>query len=62
MMNNGVNIKSLQEDVKMLREDVEKLKDSNREIILKMEQDNKSSILAFIISILILCLLVIKKC
>ena len=35
MMNNGVNIKRLQEDVKMLREDVEKLKDSNREIIYK---------------------------
>ena len=35
MMNNGVNIKTLQEDVKMLREDVEKLKDSNRDIIYK---------------------------
>ena len=33
MMNNGVNIKRLQEDVKILREDVEKLKDSNRQII-----------------------------
>ena len=33
MMNNGVNIKRLQEDVKLLREDVEKLKDSNRSII-----------------------------
>jgi hypothetical protein len=33
MMNNGVNIKRLQEDVKMLRDDVEKLKDSNRNII-----------------------------
>ena len=33
MMNNGVNIKRLQEDVKILREDVEKLKDSNRRII-----------------------------
>jgi len=32
MMNNGVNIKRLQEDVKILREDVEKLKDSNRNI------------------------------
>ena len=32
-MNNGVNIKRLQEDVKILREDVEKLKDSNRRII-----------------------------
>ena len=32
MMNNGVNIKRLQEDVKILREDVEKLKDSNRDI------------------------------
>ena len=51
MMNNGVNIKRLQEDVKMLREDVEKLKDRNRDIIYKMEQDNKSSILAFIIAI-----------
>ena len=35
MMNNGVNIKWLQEDVKMLRDDVEKLKDSNRDIIYK---------------------------
>ena len=35
MMNNGVNIKWLQEDVKILRDDVEKLKDSNREIIYK---------------------------
>ena len=35
MMNNGVNIKRLQEDVKILRDDVEKLKDSNREIIYK---------------------------
>tara|TARA_A100001388_G_scaffold2582_1_gene1903 strand:- start:444 stop:899 length:456 start_codon:yes stop_codon:yes gene_type:complete len=35
MMNNGVNIKRLQEDVKILRDDVEKLKDSNREIIFK---------------------------
>ena len=35
MMNNGVNIKRLQEDVKVLREDVEKLKDSNRDIIYK---------------------------
>ena len=33
MMNNGVIIKRLQEDVKILREDVEKLKDSNRSII-----------------------------
>ena len=33
MMNNGVNIKRLQEDVKILRDDVEKLKDSNRRII-----------------------------
>ena len=33
MMNNGVNIKRLQEDVKILRDDVEKLKDSNRTII-----------------------------
>ena len=33
MMNNGVNIKRLQEDVKILRDDVEKLKDSNRIII-----------------------------
>ena len=33
MMNNGVNIKRLQEDVKILREDVEILKDSNRNII-----------------------------
>ena len=35
MMNNGVNIKRLQEDVKILRDDVEKLKDSNRSIIYK---------------------------
>ena len=35
MMNNGVNIKRLQEDVKILREDVEKLKDSNRDIRYK---------------------------
>ena len=35
MMNNGVNIKRLQEDVKMMRDDVEKLKDSNRDIIYK---------------------------
>ena len=33
MMNNGVNIKRLQEDVKILRDDVDKLKDSNRSII-----------------------------
>ena len=33
MMNNGVNINRLQEDVKILREDVEKLNDSNRNII-----------------------------
>ena len=33
MMNNGGNIKRLQEDVKILRDDVEKLKDSNRSII-----------------------------
>ena len=33
MMNNGVNIKRLQEDVKILRDDVEILKDSNRNII-----------------------------
>ena len=33
MMNNGVNNKRLQEDVKILRDDVEKLKDSNRSII-----------------------------
>ena len=32
MMNNGVNIKRLQEDVKILRDDVEKLKDADREI------------------------------
>jgi len=32
MMNNGVNIKRLQEDVKTLRSDVEKLKDGQREI------------------------------
>ena len=38
MMNNGVNIKRLQEDVKILRDDVEKLKDANREIIYKNGQ------------------------
>ena len=38
MMNNGVNIKRLQEDVKILREDVEKLKDSNRDIRYKNGQ------------------------
>ena len=38
MMNNGVNIKRLQEDVKILREDVEKLKDSNRDIRYKTGQ------------------------
>ena len=38
MMNNGVNIKRLQEDVKVLREDVEKLKDSNRDIRYKNGQ------------------------
>ena len=32
MMNNGVNIKRLQEDVRTLRADVEKLKDGQREI------------------------------
>ena len=32
MMNNGVNITRLQEDVKTLRADVEKLKDGQREI------------------------------
>ncbi len=40
MMNNGVNIKRLQEDVKILREDVEKLKDSNRDIIYKNGTNN----------------------
>ena len=38
MMNNGVNIKRLQEDVKILRDDVEKLKDANRDIIYKNGQ------------------------
>ncbi len=32
MLNNGVNITRLQEDVKALREDVEKLKDGQRQI------------------------------
>jgi hypothetical protein len=40
MMNNGVNIKRLQEDVKILRDDVEKLKDSNRDIIYKNGTNN----------------------
>ena len=40
MMNNGVNIKRLQEDVKILREDVEKLKDSNRDIRYKNGTNN----------------------
>ena len=38
MMNNGVNIKRLQEDGKFLRQDVEKLKDSNRDIRYKNGQ------------------------
>jgi succinate dehydrogenase/fumarate reductase flavoprotein subunit len=38
MMNNGVNITRLQEDVKALREDVEKLKDSQRE--MKVQNGN----------------------
>ena len=38
MMNNGVNIKRLQEDVKILRDDVEKLKAANRDIIYKNGQ------------------------
>ena len=42
MMNNGVNIKRLQEDVKILREDVEKLKDSNRDIIYKNGKNQHS--------------------
>ena len=41
-MNNGVNIKRLQEDVKILREDVEKLKDSNRSIIYQNGNGKKS--------------------
>ena len=41
MMNNGVNIKRLQEDVKMMRDDVEKLKDSNRDIIYKNGKTNQ---------------------
>ena len=41
MMNNGVNIKRLQEDVKILREDVEKLKDSNRSIIYSNGKTNQ---------------------
>ena len=40
MMNNGVNIKILQEDVKILRDDVEKLKDSNRNIIYQNGKTN----------------------
>jgi len=40
MMNNGVNIKRLQEDVKILRDDVEKLKDSNRNIIYQNGKTN----------------------
>ena len=40
MMNNGVNIKRLQEDVKILRDDVEKLKDANRDIIYKNGTQN----------------------
>jgi len=42
MMNNGVNIKRLQEDVKILREDVEKLKDSNRSIIYQNGNGTKT--------------------
>ena len=43
MMNNGVNIKRLQEDVKILREDVEKLKDSNRSIIYQNGNNGKTT-------------------
>ena len=42
MMNNGVNIKRLQEDVKILRDDVEKLKDSNRNIIYNNGNGNQT--------------------
>ena len=44
MMNNGVNIKRLQEDVKILREDVEELKDSNRNIIYQNGNGHKKKI------------------
>ena len=43
MMNNGVNIKRLQEDVKILRDDVEKLKDSNRNIIYQNGNNGKTT-------------------
>ena len=43
MMNNGVNIKRLQEDVKILRDDVEKLKDSNRSIIYQNGNNGKTT-------------------
>ena len=43
MMNNGVNIKRLQEDVKILRDDVEKLKDSNRNIIYQNGNNGKTA-------------------
>ena len=42
MMNNGVNIKRLQEDVKILREDVEELKDSNRNMIYQNGNGTKT--------------------
>ena len=43
MMNNGVNIKRLQEDVKILREDVEELKDSNRNMIYQNGNNGKTT-------------------
>tara|TARA_B110001454_G_scaffold217151_1_gene241821 strand:- start:401 stop:871 length:471 start_codon:yes stop_codon:yes gene_type:complete len=41
MMNNGVNIIRLQEDVKAMRDDIEKLKDSNRSIIYENGNTHK---------------------
>ena len=41
MMNNGVNIIRLQEDVKSMRDDIEKLKDSNRSIIYENGNGHK---------------------
>ena len=41
MMNNGVNIIRLQEDVKSMRDDIEKLKDSNRSIIYENGNTHK---------------------
>jgi septation ring formation regulator EzrA len=43
MMNNGVNIKRLQQDVESLTESVERLKDSNRNIIYSNGNGHKKT-------------------